>query len=260
MSRKLYVSAALAALTLCALPSCVKEVLVEDKPAPGKEGQTWTVTMEATKAEKDPETKALLLSDDEKEIDFHWAGTDEVQVYDAGGTLCGTMTPELAGSTTTNTTQLKGTLNGRFVVGETYTLYFQKKPAAENAYAAQKGTVEDISKNFDYATASVKVKEVDSVNKTVVFSHAAFESQQSITKFIFRYSSGTPGDIRQLTILAPGRMDPVTVIPANPAMEFHVALPRIDSGGEKIVYTFLAEAQNGDIYEGTKKAALQAGK
>ncbi|MBR1698268.1 MAG: leucine-rich repeat protein [Bacteroidales bacterium] len=260
MSRKLYVSAALAALALCALPSCVKEVLVEDKPAPGKEEQAWTVTMEATKAEKDPETKALLLSDDEKEIDFHWAGTDEVQVYDAGGTLRGTMTPELAGSTTTNTTQLKGTIDGDFVVGETYTLYFLKKPAAENAYAAQKGTVADIAENFDYATATVEVKEVDSVNKTVVFSHAAFESQQSITKFIFRYSSGTPGDIRHLTILAPGRMDPVTIIPANPAMEFHVALPRIDSGGEKIVYTFLAEAQNGDIYEGTKKAALQAGK
>ena len=108
--RKLYVSAAFAALTLCALPSCVKEVLVEDKPAPGKEEQAWTVTMEATKAEKDPETKALLLSDDEKEIDFHWAGTDEVQVYDAGGNLRGTLTPELAGSTTTNTTQLKGNL------------------------------------------------------------------------------------------------------------------------------------------------------
>ena len=260
MSRKLYVSAAFAALALCALPSCVKEVLVEDKPAPGKEEQAWTVTMEATKAEKDPETKALLLSDDEKEIDFHWAGTDEVQVYDAGGTLRGTMTPELAGSTTTNTTRLKGTLSGNFSVGNTFTLYFLKKPAAENAYAAQKGTVEDISKNFDYATASVKVKEVDNDNKTVVFSHAAFESQQSITKFIFRYSSGTPGAIRQLTILAPGRMDPVTVIPANPAMEFHVALPRIDSGGEKIVYTFLAETLSGDVYEGTKKAALQAGK
>ena len=260
MSRKLYVSAALAALALCALPSCVKEVLVEDKPAPGKEEQAWTVTMEATKAEKDPETKALLLSDDESEIDFYWAGTDEVQVYDAGGTLRGTMTPELAGSTTTNTTRLKGTLSGNFSVGNTFTLYFLKKPAAENAYAAQKGTVADIAENFDYATASVKVKEVDSVNKTVVFSHAAFESQQSITKFNFRYNSGTPGAIRQLTILAPGRMDPVTVIPANPAMEFHVALPRIDSGGEKIVYTFLAETLSGDIYEGTKKAALQAGK
>ena len=257
--RTLYVTAALAAL---ALFSCTKEM---ELPAPEKEQQpqaekVWTVTMEATKAEKDPETKALLLSDDEKEIDFHWAGTDEVQVYDAGGTLRGTLTPELAGSTTTNTTQLKGTIDGDFVVGETYTLYFQKKPAAENAYAAQKGTVEDISKNFDYATATVEVKKVDTSNNTVVFSHAAFESQQSITKFIFRYSSGTPGDIRQLTILAPGRMDPVTVIPANPAMEFHVALPRIDSGGEKIVYTFLAETQNGDIYEGTKKAALQAGK
>lgn len=257
--RKLYVSAALVAL---ALFSCTKEM---ELPAPEKEQQpqaekVWTVTMEATKAEKDPETKALLLSDDEKEIDFHWAGTDEVEVYDADGNLRGTMTPELAGSTTTNTTQLKGTIDGDYSVGETYTLYFLKKPAAENAYAAQKGTVADIAENFDYATASVKVKEVDSVNKTVVFSHAAFESQQSITKFIFRYSSGTPGDIRQLTILAPGRMDPVTVIPANPAMEFHVALPRIDFGGEKIVYTFLAETQNGDIYEGTKKAALQAGK
>ena len=258
--RKLYVSAAFAALALCALPSCVKEVLVEDKPAPGKEEQTWTVTMEATKAEKDPETKALLLSDDGSEIDFHWAGTDEVQVYDADGTLRGTMTPELAGSTTTNTTQLKGTLSGNFSVGNTFTMYFLKKPAAENAYAAQKGTVADIAENFDYATATVEVKEVDSGNKTVVFSHAAFESQQSITKFIFRYSSGTPGAIRQLTILAPGRMDPVTVIPANPAMEFHVALPRIDSGGEKVVYSFLAETLSGDIYEGTKKAALQAGK
>ncbi len=265
--RTLYVTAAFAALALCALPSCVKEVLVEDKPAPGKEGQTWTVTMEATKAEKDPETKALLLSDDEKEIDFHWAGTDEVQVYDAGGTLRGTLTPELAGSTTTNTTRLKGTLTlvgssgvHGFYLRQTFTLYFLKKPAAENAYAAQKGTVEDISKNFDYATATVEVKKVDTANNAVVFSHAAFESQQSITKFNFRYSSGTPGAIKQLTILAPGRMDPVTVIPANPAMEFHVALPKIDSGGEKIVYTFLAEAQNGDIYEGTKKAALQAGK
>ena len=54
-------------------------------------------------------------------------------------------------------------------------------------------------------------------------------------------------------------MDPVTVIPDNPAMAFHVALPRVDSGGEKIVYTFLAETGNGDIYEGTRKAALQAG-
>ena len=257
MSRKLYVSAAFAALALCALPSCVKEVLVEDKPAPGKEEQAWTVTMEATKAEKDPETKALLLSDDEKEIDFYWAGTDEVNAYNEEGAWCGGLTPLEIG---TNTTKLKGTFFGVFSEGDILTLYYQKKPAAENAYAAQKGTVADIAKNFDFAMAKVELKRIDQKNNTLVFSHAAFESQQSITKFIFRYSSGTPGAIRQLTILAPGRMDPVTVIPANPAMEFHVALPRIDSGGEKIVYTFLAEAQNGDIYEGTKKAALQAGK
>ena len=256
--RKRSIAAAFAALALCGLYSCSGEPWVEE-PAAEKTGQTWSVSVDAAKAVQDPGTKALLLSDDESNIRFCWAGTDKVEVYDSGENLRGTLVPDETG---TNTTRLKGTLSGDFTLGQTFTLYFLKKPAAENAYAAQKGTVSDIARNFDFATASVEVKEVDTGNGTVVFTHAAFESRQSITKFKFHFVSNAPQDrnIVKLTILAAGRMDPVTVIPDTPADEFHVALPKIDSGGEKLVYTFLAEVTNGSVYEGTRKAALQAGK
>ena len=254
--RKHSITAALAALALCGLLSCVKEVLVEEPPAPAPEKAktTWTVTVDAAKAGQDPETKALYMPS-ESEIRFFWAGTDYVEVYDGSDNKRGTLTPQDPGG---NSATLTGSLSGSPTVGEQFYLVYPKMPSAE-VYAAQKGTIEDISKNRDVALAHVKVTSVDPGSGAVSFTPANFVSRQSITRFRFSYPDYTTDGITKLTITAYNLNEiSVSVIPDTPGYEFLVAIPNQET--TKITYTFLAETKSGKTYHGTKKANLENGK
>ena len=246
----------LAALALIGLLSCTKEVLVEEPaaPAPEKAEQTWTVTVDAAKAETDPETKALYMPS-ESEILFYWSGTDYVEIYDMNDVHRGTLSPMDPGG---NSTTLTGSISGNLSAGKQFYLVYPKMPSDE-LYAAQKGTIEHISKNCDLALAYVKVTSVDPESGVVRFTPATFVSGQSITRFRFSYPDYTTDGITKLTITA-HNLDgiSVSVIPDTPGYEFLVAIPNQET--TKVTYTFLAETQSGKTYQGTKKANLVNGK
>lgn len=268
--RKLYVSAAFAAL---ALFSCTKEM---ELPAPQEEQQpeaekVWTVTVEAargaddlTKAvltdygwmeeEADAATKGLEL--DGNYLKSTWDFKEKVFVY-KGDALVGELESQRSGE---NTTLLAGSLTGNFSVGETLNLYLIG-PADTRTYIGQKGTLEDISENFDYAKAQARIESIDAQTGAITPSPANFENLQSINEFSF----GGSAKVKQLTISGAGivgRSDTeayVTVTPDVPGNKLYVAISN-SLAGEKIPYEFTVEMEDGKVHSIRKKAALQNGK
>ncbi|MBR1699341.1 MAG: hypothetical protein IJ714_06115 [Bacteroidales bacterium] len=270
-----------AALVLAACAKTEVEAPVEKENPTEK---VWTVSVEATKVDAADATKAAeadgwdgdaaetksLDNSVESRIDFYWSMTDYVEVYklifggeDLDYVKVGTLAPRGVGSTGTT---LNGELTGNFAADDVLLFIFPKLPADEKTpYMNQKGTVADIAKNFDFASALMKVTAVDSESGKLTLenenggSTAEFENAQSITKFSFSYASVNSEGIVKLTITAPFMAGEVTVIPDTPGTEFYVAIP--DSGmDQKLTYTFMAETESGKIYEATRKANLVAGK
>ena len=267
--RTLYVTAAFAAL---ALFSCTKEM---DVPAPQEEQQpeaekVWTVTVEAARG-ADELTKAVLTDDGwiEEEADVAtkglelegnylkstWDFKEKVFVY-KGDALVGELESQRYGE---NSTVLAGSLTGSFSEGETLNLYLIG-PADTRTYIGQKGTLEDISENFDYAKAQARIESIDAQTGAITLSPANFENLQSINEFSFGSLK-----VKRLTISGAGivgRSDTeayVTVTPEEPANKLYVAISN-NKAGEKIPYEFTAEMENGQVHSLRKKAALQDGK
>ena len=267
--RKLYVTAAFAAL---ALFSCTKEM---DVPAPQEEQQpevekVWTVTMEAARGADDL-TKVVLTGDGwiEEEADAAtkglelegnylkstWDFKEKVFVY-KGNALVGELESQRSGE---NTTLLAGSLSGSFTVGESLNLYLVG-PENARSYIGQKGTLEDIAENYDYAKAQVKVESIDSETDAITLSSASFKSLQSINEFSFGVL-----EVKSLTISGAGivgrndREAYVTVTPETPTNKLYVAMSS-SLTGQKISYEFLMESEDGRVLTQTKKAALGNGK
>lgn len=266
--RKLYLTAAFAAL---ALFSCTKEMEVptpqEQQPEAEK---VWTVTVEAARGADDL-TKAVLTDDGwiEEEADAAtkgleldgnylrstWDFKEKVYVY-KGDALVGELESQRSGE---NTTLLAGSLSGSFTVGESLNLYLIG-PADTRTYIGQKGTLEDIAENYDYARAQVQVEAIDSETDAITLSSASFENLQSINEFSFGVLK-----VKSLTISGAGivgrndREAYVTVTPETPSNKLYVAMSS-SLTGEKISYEFLMESEDGRVLTKTKKAALEDGK
>ena len=267
--RKLYVTAAFAAL---ALFSCTKEMEV---PTPEKEQQpeaekVWTVTVEAARGAADV-TKSVLTDDGwiEEEADVPtkgleldgnylrstWDFKEKVYVY-FNRTLVGELESQRYGE---NSTVLAGSLTGSFPEGETLDLYLIG-PADTRTYIGQKGTLEDISENFDYAKAQARIASIDAQTGAITLSPANFESLQSINEFDFGVAK-----VKHLTISGAGIVGRssteayVTVTPETPTNKLYVAISN-SKAGVKIPYEFIAETDDGRTIHQTKKAALQNGK
>ena len=250
--------------------SCIEDQLVPEEVLPNNE-DGWRVVLEANKGESaatksveadgwdgdDPATKALSMPD-ESEIFCYWGGTDTVEMYDSDTYKC-TLYPKYSGG---NSTILSGSVSGSAKVGDCLQLYYPCKPSQGQLYVGQKGTIADISANYDYAVASVEVAAVDASSGTISLSQANFESRQSINLFEFNYSTVNTEGIVKLTVTAPNNLSggPITVIPETPVSRLFVAIPKFYDGPEKLVYTFVAETESGIRYEGTKRASLKAGK
>lgn len=248
-----------------------KEILSDD--ILNSKGGEWKVCIDATKKEnstksssmnavsnitinedgwedEDP-TKALYMPN-WMELKTYWSDIEKVDIY-KGNTKLGVLSVSGGGGTSA---KLVGTINGTFSVGEKIQLYFIGK---DRNYDGQKGTIDDIAKRFDYASAEVEVEKIDTQNKVISFSSANFQSLQSINNFSFDYSGAYSNKIKKLTITAIGLLgESVTIIPDSPTTEFYVALS--NPLNEKVRYDFTAELENGDIITRSKRANLQDGK
>ena len=211
---------------------------------------------EGKSKENSDNTKLLYLTNSDKTLEFCWDSGEIIEVYINNGAKVGELRVNNGGD---NEAILRGFLDDNtYFVGLQLNLYAKGK---DRDYNNQKGTLEDIGRNFDYASATVYVTAVDHINKTISLSNANFTSLQSINRISI--STGYAAYINKVTISGSGLVgESVTVIPENSSpygtLDLFVALS--NSKDKKITYNFTIELSNGKVVTTYKKANLKDGK
>ena len=207
----------------------------DDEPATPVQ-KANTLTVEAGMS--DNITRAL--ADAGTTLTATWAEGDEVKVYE-GETLLGTLRPQTTGSATT---KLTGVLDAApSASGVTLTLRYKYV----GDYSGQKGTLADISSNYNYCVATTTVTQ----NGNQYSGTAAnFESQQAIVKFTLKKKSdesvikATTMNIRytgySYTILS------LTNLTVSNIGEYYIALPPTD--GDKTLTISVNNGNDGKEY------------
>ena len=172
-SKLIFAAICAGAIFASCAPQDVEEVIV---PAPSREevlpAQLCTISIDATKG---IDSKALAL--DGSKLTATWESGETVAVYKKGSnTKLGTLSPKTTGVATTS---LEGDvdISGLAVDDELFLLY----PDRGWTYDGQDGTLETVSSDYDFATATVKVTSVSSTHMSA--ESAAFKNQQAIVKF-----------------------------------------------------------------------------
>ena len=209
-------------LLTAVLSACTAESLLEQENYLDNT-KVYTVTVSATKGNL-TSTKALSL--DGNKLGATWAAGEEVRVYSVTGEgveemesvdPVGTLTAQRSGATTT----LTGSFNEGYA--PTTGTKLRLKFCYPN-YDNQKGTLEYIAANCDYATAEVTISEVGT-DGDVTTTAASFENQQAIVKFsLTRQDGTTPVEATGLTVSVGSRMYNVTL--ATPASNIFVAIQK----------------------------------
>lgn len=183
---------------LCLLAGGLASCSSNDDEQPAN--NTWTLNVKATKGDT-PASRALSLEG--STLTATWAKDETVDVragFDvvSRGTLCA----QSDGAQT----ELRGTITTPdgigYAVDDGLSLWFPRYAGATISYTGQKGTLEDIAENFDYAHAKVKVTSVDETNHVLTTTDANFENAQAIVKFTLhdKKDNDTPLSVSQLTV------------------------------------------------------------
>ena len=161
-------------LAVIAWTACSSDLIREDiLPDKG-----CTLTVDATKSNATPDTRGLKPSENNA-INAIWSEGDQVTILSSSNNaVLGTMTPTSYGS---NQTKLKATLISPVKRGDQLTLVF---PRTGRDYTGQKGTLNDIASNYDYATATVTVNYAN--DSFVSATDARFTNLQSIVRFTLK--------------------------------------------------------------------------
>ncbi len=226
----LFITLAAALLAGMVFFSCNKVENELQPQAPQEPGaaSAYTLTVEAVKGE---DTKAL--TDAGTTLTSSWAAGDNVDVYDANGAKLGTLTPAVS---STSSTTLSGDLTTVPAEGDVLTLKFRS-----GNYTNQKGTLEYIAANCDYATAEVTVTAV--TGNAIQTTPAHFVSQQAIVKFTLRNPDDT-ADLNVGELLVNDGTTTYTVTPDPPAT-LSVLYVALESFSEK---TVTLSAHAGSVY------------
>ena len=217
----------------------------------------YTMTVNASKG-GDATTRALSLEG--KTLNATWAITENVYVKKGSNWATGSLKPQADGATAT----LKGELSGvTIAAGDELTLQFPKSGTPD--YTGQVGTLADIAANFDYATATVTVANVDGSGNITVNEPATFTNQQAIVKFtLIDKADGTTPLSASPLVINDGTTD-YTITPASATSEIYAAIPGFTGktvtltatvGGDTYTYEKTGVSfTNGQYYEITVKMA-----
>ena len=199
-----------------AMPGCKDK---NDVQEPAKV-QKYRMSITASKgADNKANGPKKVLGLDGSTLTATWATDEEVTVYNEtkGAALTGVLKPQSAGANTT----LLGELTGTIEAGDELTLKFLSP-----SYASQDGTLEYISANCDYATASVTVS---SVSGSTIYTEgtANFANQQAIVKFtLMKKADNSAVEIPAATALTVNDgTNTYTVTPASATDVLFVAIP-----------------------------------
>lgn len=211
------------------MTACSNDDNILDEPTITEETpKSYTLTVEASKGKNtangsNTQTRALSL--DGKTLNATWAAGEEVRVYSVTGEgyeemesvdPVGTLTAQRSGATTT--------LKGTFIAS--YTPTAGAKLRLKFCYANydnQKGTLEYIAANCDYATAEVTISEVGT-DGDVTTTAASFENQQAIVKFSLK-DKDTDNAIAATGLTVKFGSVTYEVALDEPAGDIYVALP-----------------------------------
>ena len=177
-----YNAAALLIASAAAFTACTsEEPPVAEQPAQ----QVYIMAISASIGEGSAVTRALAVEG--TTLTATWKPDENVYVKKGETWLSGSLNPDADAATAV----LKGTLTGTtLAANNALTLQFPK--SGDITYAGQVGTLADIAANFDYATASVTVKEISSQNNIVpTAATTTFTNQQAIVKFTLQNGGGT---------------------------------------------------------------------
>ncbi|MBR4827109.1 MAG: hypothetical protein IKZ91_04415 [Bacteroidales bacterium] len=204
-------------LLTATLSACTAEILPEQDNNP-ETIATYTLTLEATKAY----TRALSL--DGKVLNATWAEGERVAVYAVTGdgyaesestTPVGTLIAQGSGTTTT----LSGSFNKDYTPRVNAKLRLKFLSAD---YTGQKGTLDYIAANCDFATADVVITYVD--GGVVNTSNAVFANQQAIVKFSLK-DKDTDAALAAISLTVKYGSTTYDVTLDDPASDVYVALP-----------------------------------
>lgn len=189
---------------------------------------TYSVSVDAIKgegADTVASTRALTLEG--STLSAGWLTTENVYVKKGSEWASeGTLKPQANGTSAI----LKGsvTVTGSPIVA-TDELFLQFPKSGEPDYAGQKGTIADIAANFDYATATVTVDEVNGETGILTTTAANFVNQQAIVEFVLTNRSTDANlNVETLTITAGG--NEITVGPDSATNDLYVAIPGFSGG------------------------------
>ena len=182
--------------------------------------QTYKMSITASKgADEQANAPKKVLGLDGSTLTATWATDEEVTVYNEtkGAALTGVLKPQTAGANTT----LLGELTGTIAAGDVLTLKFLSP-----SYASQDGTLEYISANCDYATATTTVSSVDA-GTIYTEGTANFANQQAIVKFtLMKKADNSAVEIPAATALTVSDgTNNYTVTPASATNVLFVAIP-----------------------------------
>ena len=252
---------AMAALLVAALAACSSDddQLVAFEVSPLE--KEYTLSVETAKGigavvgDLQSTTRALIQSG--STLNASWATTDRVYVQNGGTWATGSLQPQTAGATAT----LKGSLTGvTIAVDDVLTLQFPKSGTPD--YSGQKGTLEDIAANYDYATATATVRAV-SANGMVAADAATFTNQQAIVRFTLLDAADGTTPVNATSLTVSDGTNTYTVNPAAATNDLYVAIPGFS--GQTVTlkataasgkYKFVKPAvsfTNGQYYEVTVK-------
>lgn len=179
------------------------------------------------------ESKALAI-DGGGALNAYWQTTDNVYVYNNTWTSLygGSLKPQSEALAT----QLKGSITGGVVVGDHLKLLY---PRSTWSYTGQKGTLEGLAADYDYATAEV---EVTAVGSSISATSASFANEQAVVKFTLQKEDGSALSVTSLKISdLQGKL--IQSISAGERSFGDVEID-IEGAGSSVVYASLKGVEN----------------
>ena len=239
-----------------------------EQPANPTEPQTYTMTIQATKATGGATTRGLFYGTDGA-LNVKWNEGEQVEVVQTSGTTSKSLGTLKAKASTDGITTLTGELVG-LQTGAQLKFYLH---SASYDYTGQKGVLlkadgnNSIEEKYDYAFAATYDYTIDGTNVTVP-SGINLEGQQSIVKFILVDDSGNPVNVTSLKIDTKNYIietidnvegntqgsKSMTITPAEPTNVIYAAIRNTEPNKDKPNdYTLTATTADGIKYAYTKK-------
>ena len=161
--------------------------------------QTWTVTGEAGLNRGD-NTRSISIGGTNGYTAYNiWDNNTPIVVKrKSDGSTVGQLSVAISNLNPSLAT-IEGEIEGTFAEGEELLYY---APSTSYNFSGQKGTLADISSNFNYLRATATVNKVDAENHILTMGFAAFDWAFALAIFEFQDQAGNPLNPEQVVIHA----------------------------------------------------------